>query len=626
MVNDEVTVYVVSHYEKMFLAYRAGALPIITNIPSGALAVESLSNHLELWTSFRTRPPDTPDDQWNEQLQLPGQVSWPRFIFAYYPLYNASTAATLACLLAQYAPTRWPRNHLDLAIFVVPMIALPVLLNACAHAPWCSPSPPAFGGPMLAVNKIWLSILTVLSVTYCMTYALGRNYLDRRKWARCEKQAMASLRKRLSLLNNASDNATAAAASGALAANPVLLAEPLTTTEMFWMFSGTCQLASLYFFGQAASYAYFKTAPHSVWTDLGKAGVRTGPKSWRGPLTFSSVFLPLYVAVLINGFRIAHIIAGKLMLMLIASKIKSPHTLYAGEFFADMLYWIMYRNMFSASHSSPWTIPIFSLMHGLQRVLWIRVKFSESYHRLVTLLPEYLAAWGMSRWTDVVLLPQHQPSGASSTATFVDPFADDTGGLSSAAVAASHDVEEQRSGTTTVSPPRAAGGILRTAVVAGFDSETPTKNPYLKRASSAATSLANLSATTPTKYTYAAYLVAQSIYESHELLAQLLTISAFTLSILILPQTGNAPAYPTLTFDPTRKKILLTETLATMCAEILAAAVGHAWVWSVTGKHVLKEFARFASARPRTMLLVFATAVHVLYDSSLMLIFLRFND
>ncbi|KAJ3135824.1 hypothetical protein HDU90_003563 [Geranomyces variabilis] len=542
-----------------------------------------------------TRPPDTPDDQWNEQLQLPGQVSWPRFIFAYYPLYNASTAATLACLLAQYAPTRWPRNHLDLAIFVVPMIALPVLLNACAHAPWCSPSPPAFGGPMLAVNKIWLSILTVLSVTYCMTYALGRNHLDRRKWARSEKQAMASLRKRLSLLNDANDKATAAAASGALAANAVLLAEPLTTTEMFWMFTGTCQLASLYFFGQAVSYAYFKTAPHSVWIDL----------------------------VLINGFRIAHIIAGKLMLMLIASKIKSPHTLYAGEFYADMLYWIMYRNMFSASHSSPWTIPIFSLMHGLQRVLWIRVKFSESYHRLVTLLPEYLAAWGMSRWTDVVLLPQHQPSGASSSATFVDPFADDAGGLSSAA-AASPDVEEQRSGTTTVSP-RAAGAILRTAVVAGFDSETPTKNPYLKRASSAATSLANLSATTPTKYTYAAYLVAQSIYESHELLAQLLTISAFTLSILILPQTGNAPAYPTLTFEPTRKKILLEETLATMCAEILAAAVGHAWVWSVTGKHVLKEFARFASARPRTVLLVFATAVHVLYDSSLMLIFLRFN-
>ncbi|KAJ3135823.1 hypothetical protein HDU90_003562 [Geranomyces variabilis] len=55
MVNDEVTVYVVSHYEKMFLAYRAGALPIITNIPSGALAVETLSNHLEPWRSFRNR-------------------------------------------------------------------------------------------------------------------------------------------------------------------------------------------------------------------------------------------------------------------------------------------------------------------------------------------------------------------------------------------------------------------------------------------------------------------------------------------------------------------------------------------------------------------------------------------
>ncbi|KAJ3179198.1 hypothetical protein HDU87_003157 [Geranomyces variabilis] len=307
-----------------------------------------------------------------------------------------------------------------------------------------------------------------------------------------------------------------------------------------------------------------------------------------------------------------------------------------------MLYWIMYRNMFSASHSSPWTIPIFSLMHGLQRVIWIRVKFSESYHRLVTLLPEYLAAWGMSRLTDVVLLPQHQPSGASSssTATFVDPFADDDA-----------DVEEQRGGgggrggggtnstaPNSTAPPRAAAGvILRTAIVTNdADHKKPTKNPpSLKRAfsSSAAAAAPSLSITNlgpavpaPPKYTYPAYLVAQSIYESHELLAQLLTISSFTLSILILPQSGNAPAYPTLTsFDPTHKTILLAETLATLGAEILAAAVGHAWVWRVTGKHVLKEFARFASARPRTVVLVFATAVHVLYDSSLMLIFLRFN-
>ncbi|KAJ3160375.1 hypothetical protein HDU86_000709 [Geranomyces michiganensis] len=550
-------------------------------IPLTSTATTTLSNSPDAATS---RLPDTRDDQWNEMLQIPGQVSWPRFILAYYPLYNASTAATLTCLLAQYAPTRWPRNHLDLALVVVPMIALPVLLNACAHEPWCLPQ--WFGGPMLAVNKIWLSILTVLSVAYCMTYALGRNYLDRRRWARREKQTMVSLRKRLSLLNDGrkADSPMPASSSVTPAA---LQAEPLTTTEMFWMFLGTCLLASLYFFGQALSYVYFQTAPHSVWADL----------------------------VLINGFRIGHIIAGKLMLMLIASKIKSPHTLYAGEFFADMLYWIMYRNMFSAGHASPWTIPLFTLMHGLQRVIWIRVKFSESYHRLVTLLPEYLAAWGMSRFTDVLLLPQHQPSGASSTATFVDPFADDD--------AATQDVEEQRGGTSTA--PRAAGVILRTAIGTNADHEKLTKNPsYLKRASSAAASLSNLGPAPP-KYTYAAYLVAQSIYESHELLAQLLTITAFALSILILPASGNSPAYPTLTFEPTRKKILLTETLATLGAEILAAAVGHAWVWSVTGKHVLKEFARFASARPRTVLLVFATAVHVLYDSSLMLIFLRFN-
>ncbi|KAJ3160111.1 hypothetical protein HDU86_000947 [Geranomyces michiganensis] len=425
------------------------------------------------------KPPDIPDAQWDELQHRPAQLSWPRFIFAYYPLYNASTAATVATLLVQYAQAHWPRDWLDFAMFTVPMIVIPVLLNACAHSS-CLPHapPPVPPPPVMATNKIWLSILTVTAVAYGMLYVLARNYIDRRRWLRNEKLAMATLRKRLSILNN----------------------------------------------------------------------------------------------VLINGFRTVYIIFAKLLLMLIASKAKSPHTLYACEFYVDMLYWVMYRNMFSANHSSPWTIPLFSLTHGLQRVIWIRIKFSESYHRFLSELPANLAA-GWRRWADALLVPQHQPSNVSSTATFVDPFDTEVTGAGYEGEEGP-DVEEQ-------GPARVAsvGMILRSAVITTNNGPAEHSKIMKRTRLSSSTSTSNLSPSFSTsQYTYSSYLAAQSIYESHELLAQLLTILSFILSLLLLPTFPNStPAYPTLTYllDAQRRTTLLIETLATLAAEAVAALCGH---------------------------------------------------
>ncbi|KAJ3185431.1 hypothetical protein HDU87_000050 [Geranomyces variabilis] len=52
LVDDEIAVYVVEHFEKMFLAYKAGTLPILTRIPADGNPLATITNFLASWRGF----------------------------------------------------------------------------------------------------------------------------------------------------------------------------------------------------------------------------------------------------------------------------------------------------------------------------------------------------------------------------------------------------------------------------------------------------------------------------------------------------------------------------------------------------------------------------------------------
>ncbi|KAJ3177411.1 hypothetical protein HDU87_004430 [Geranomyces variabilis] len=135
---------------------------------------------------------------------------------------------------------------------------------------------------------------------------------------------------------------------------------------------------------------------------------------------------------------------------------------------------------------------------------------------------------------------------------------------------------------------------------------------------------------TPELFSYRDFLFAQSVYEGNQLLAQFLTMIAFILSLIVLPTINNAVHYPSLTYalDGTDNahQLVLIESTATFAGEVLAAVLGHWLIWRRTGKIVLAEWARFAISRPRTIFCVFIAGFHVLLDSSIMLIQLRFAN
>ncbi|KAI8904623.1 hypothetical protein DFJ77DRAFT_480262 [Powellomyces hirtus] len=610
-------------------------------------------------------PPErvrTASYDYDEHLQGPGHIDWWAYTVYFFPAYFVSTLGLMAMILISFMPKAWPRGWIDFAGFALPTVLLPTGANQLAR----------HFKPDLVTSKIWLAFLTVSVVAYGMLYALGHNALDRRRWEAQKREEQKRLLARLSVHNKASNGANGVSAweqtppsgtgstlprdSGAQtstgtskAANSRVLSslptkkrsaplvEPMSSTSILWLFGATSVLASLFFFGQAASWFYFETSPHSFWVDI----------------------------ALVQGFRMLFVIWGKLGMMLVSDKIGTRHT-PALEFFVDMQYWMFYRNMFTAHFSSPWTVPVFSVTHGLQRIIWTRVKFSQPYHRFLVRISSHAHGW-----MNKVLAPQHHLTSSASTILAEGDGLENAENGADATQAVLKELGEKQDGVdehdvvkeyAEQMPP---AKVLKTSVLdmpwvrrtgtsdldmvdlevrrlsgGGSDSKPPCKQqqPQKQQAQPPQPRLRDLAASrdskmsgdglaAPREWQYSEYVQAQFIYEANEEFAQIVTLVALLLALALVRHGPNAVCYPNFSYmlDYERCTLVVKEAVATFLAEIVAIAVGHYLVFRITGKSIWKEYVKFSGAKPRTFLLTVAMVFHILFDSSITTIHLRFH-
>ncbi|KAJ3153232.1 hypothetical protein HDU89_000861 [Geranomyces variabilis] len=471
-----------------------------------------------------------------------------------------------------------------------------------------------------------------------MGWVVLRNLWDTRQWNRRDRAEKNELRARLSMMYNPAGNNECPAGNGdeprpapakktwfsRLANLPKyhipdpkqkpLGLKPTDPHRLWWLLLATSLLSGLYFAGQSFRYVYFATAPHAFWTDL----------------------------FAVQSFRIVFSLYGKIGMMLVNEKVGSSHTLFGLHFYCEMQYYLFVRNIFSAQHSSPFYIPGISLMHALQRLLWIRIKFSERFHKWMIGVTTHIN----SRMNRIILGPQHQHASPTSTASSSKNDTSDPDFDSNASDAAPR-ADDEEAGRGPSKRASFTPQMIRTAVESPMPRTTipaavldptaseslgdlkPPPGPLTLSRIQAA-SAASAAPSTPELFSYRDFLFAQSVYEGNQLLAQFLTMSAFILSLIILPTINNAVHYPSLTYqlDGTENahRLVIVESTATFIGEVLAAALGHWLVWRKTGKVVLTEYARFAASRPRTIFCIFIAAFHILLDSSIMLIQLRYAN
>ncbi|KAJ3165287.1 hypothetical protein HDU88_004372 [Geranomyces variabilis] len=500
------------------------------------------------------KPTDTPDSQWDELLHRPGQMDWDLFIYVYLLFYQLSTVALIAAVIVQFSPHAWPRGFWDFFGFATPAVVVPVGLDIWAKQSWSN----------AAGNKIWISFLTVLAVTWNMGWVVLRNLWDSRQWNRRDKAEKDELRARLSMMYYPVGNSGCPAGNGdepipapaketwfSRLANlrkshvsdpkqkPLGL-KPTDPHRLWWLFLATGLLSGLYFAGQSFRYVYFATAPHSFLTDL----------------------------FAVQSFRIVFSLYGKIGMMLVNEKV------------------------------------------------------------------------------GIILGPQHQHASPTSTASSSKNNASDPDFDSNASDAPPRADDEEagcepaRRASFTPQVIRTAmeSPIARTIIPAAVLDPTasesigdlkPSPGP-LSLSRIQAASAASAAPSTPELFSYRDFLFAQSVYEGNQLLAQFLTMSAFILSLIILPTINNAVHYPSLTYQldgaDNAHRLVILESTATFIGEVLASALGHWLVWRKTGKVVLIEYARWAASRPRTIFCIFIAAFHILLDSSIMLIQLRYAN
>ncbi|TPX69809.1 hypothetical protein SpCBS45565_g02179 [Spizellomyces sp. 'palustris'] len=497
----------------------------------------------------------------------------------------------------------------------------------------------------LVSSKLWVVFNTLVCTGYGMHYAVLRNMWERKHWeakmrliAKTADISASHVNSKhiRSVSDGVGDEEAGECAkevfphhlespqtgSGHDMAMQKLENEPLPTVQILWLLVSISFGASTYFIGQVWSWAYFKTTPHPLWLDL----------------------------VLIYTLRLFIVGVTTIGTILLHAKLGPRHTIYAYTFFCDMIYWMLYRNVFTAAFSSTWTIILFGAINFVQRVAWVTFKTSRFYHDCMI----WLSDWNTTGVLKVFFAAQHGVSDSASIMTRTASGSMSSLGLelldgelaefnnhtdenkaNSAAREISEPNMDQEVGT--VNSETNFSTLERAATTSNSNKRTHLRSTV---AIKSITSINQVNDNTPNSryslpplgeateaWSYANYTKAQILFQAFNAAAQLITMVCFVVSISAIRHGPNAGAYPSLTIllDDSRYRRVMFETLSTFVSELLGSLVGFWLVHRMTGREVWQEWVKFVSRNPRTFVLTMMLAIHVLMDSAVMLVNLEFD-